>query len=78
MPYVRCGSCRATSYAARPYVGAAECPVCGDRLVDPRLAVHPLMPATPKGAGGAGENARGGRQKSRPPADDKDPALAEH
>jgi len=78
MPYVRCGSCGTTSYATRPHVRAAECPVCDNRLVDPRLAVHTLTPATPEGAGATGRDALGGRQKSRLPADDKGPALAEH
>jgi len=78
MPYVVCGSCGTSSYATRPYVRAAECPVCGDRLVDPRLAARPLMLATPHGADGAGRHALGGTQKSLPPADDKGPALAEH
>jgi hypothetical protein len=78
MPYVVCGSCGTSSYATRPYVRAAECPVCGDRLVDPRLAARPRMPATPEGADGAAGHALGGTQKSRWPADDKGPALAEH
>src|SRR3954449_6893357 len=77
MPYVVCGSCGTNSYATRPYVGAADCPVCGDRLVDPRLAARPLMLATPEGANGAGGRALGGRQKSRRPADDQRATLAE-
>jgi hypothetical protein len=78
MPYVRCGSCATTCYATRPHVRAAECPVCGSRLVDARLAGRPLMPATPDGARATGANALGGRRKSRLPADDKGPALADH
>ena len=78
MPYVVCGSCGTSSYATRPYVRAAECPLCGNRLVDPRLAARPLMPATPEGANGVGGHALGGTQKSRRPADDKGATVAEH
>ena len=78
MPYVVCGSCGTSSYATRPYVRVAECPVCGNRLVDPRRAVRPPMLATPEGAVGVAGHAHGGRQKSRRPADDKGAALAEH
>ena len=78
MPYVACGSCGTSSYASRPYVRAAECPECGDRLVDPRLTARHLLRATPVGADGAGGHALGGTQKSRRPSDDKGPAVAEH
>jgi hypothetical protein len=78
MPYVACGSCGTSSYATRPYVRVAECPVCGNRLVDPRLAVRPLMLATPHGAGDVAGHAVGGTQKSLRPADDRGAALAEH
>jgi hypothetical protein len=78
MPYVRCGSCGTTGYATRPHVRAPECPVCGDRLVDPCLAVHPLMRATPEGAGATGGNAPRRSQKSRRPADDNGLVVAEH
>jgi hypothetical protein len=81
MPYVVCGSCGTSSYATRPCVRAAECPVCGNPLVDPRLAARPVSrpwPATTNGAVGVAGHALGGMQKSRSPADDKGAALAEH
>jgi hypothetical protein len=52
MPYVTCSGCGTSSYAARPHALAAECPVCGTGLVDPRLVARPLLrPSLPTSAG---------------------------
>jgi hypothetical protein len=49
MPYVACAGCGTRSYAARPHALAADCPVCGTGLVDPRLVARPVLrPSLPQ------------------------------